>query len=70
MRGFLERLVFGQREHHDRLVTFARDSNRRVVLTDPVDGVRKVLSRLGVSNRLQCVGQDTVQSAEFNCGVM
>lgn len=62
MRRFLKRLVFGKREHDHRLVTFARDYHWRVVLTNPVDRVRKVLSRLSVSDRLHVL--DRIPSSQ------
>ena len=52
MGSLLERLVFGKREHNDRLVTFARDNDWRVVLTNAVHRVGKIFSRFSVSDRL------------------
>ena len=52
MRGFLKRLIFGKREHNDRLVAFARDNDRRVVFTNAVDRVGKIFSRFSVGDRL------------------
>ena len=64
VRGLLERLIFGEREHHHGLVAIACNDDWRVIFTDPIDRRGKILSRRGVSDRLH--DMDRILSNHLN----
>jgi len=52
VRGFFQRLVVFEREHHNRLLSVAGDNQRLVVVANAVHRTRQIRSNRRVGNRI------------------
>src|SRR5205823_11247297 len=66
--GLLQRFIFCERQHHDRLVAIAGDDDWCVIFTHAIDGGGEIFPRSRVGDRLHG-GQDTVQLEDCQIGL-